>query len=54
MLRQKVRQAVQLVHIISLTFLQLMCQPDLGMVTYVWTRGLKQVLPDFNVYVLPC
>lgn len=31
-----------------------MCEPDLGMLIYVWTRGFKQVSPDFNVYVLPC
>lgn len=31
-----------------------MCEPDLGIVTYAWSKGFKQVFPDFNVYVLPC
>lgn len=31
-----------------------MCEPDLGIVTYAWAKGFKQVFPDFNVYVLPC
>lgn len=36
-------------HCIDMLRQKLMCEPDLGMVTYVWTKGFKQVFPDFNV-----
>ncbi|KAL3481674.1 hypothetical protein BJX99DRAFT_253202 [Aspergillus californicus] len=27
---------------------QLMCNPDVGMITYVWAKGWKQAFPDFS------
>ncbi|KAJ8061253.1 hypothetical protein OCU04_010322 [Sclerotinia nivalis] len=27
---------------------RLMCDPDVGMITYVWAKDWKQPFPDFN------
>ncbi|KAH8703315.1 hypothetical protein BGW36DRAFT_354739 [Talaromyces proteolyticus] len=35
-------------HCIDMLRQKLMCDPDLGMVTYVWAKGYKQPLPDFS------
>lgn len=50
MLRQKVRFCIRDrdVQLLTLSIQQLMCDPDVGMVTYVWAKGWKQAFPDFN------
>ncbi|OGM44990.1 hypothetical protein ABOM_005775 [Aspergillus bombycis] len=35
-------------HCIDMLRQKLMCDPDVGMVTYVWAKGWKQPFPDFN------
>ncbi|KAH6664865.1 hypothetical protein B0J14DRAFT_238226 [Halenospora varia] len=35
-------------HCIDMLRQKLMCNPDLGMTTYVWTKGWKQAFPNFN------
>ncbi|KAF7585873.1 hypothetical protein BBP40_009948 [Aspergillus hancockii] len=35
-------------HCIDMLRQKLMCDPDVGMVTYVWAKGWKQAFPDFN------
>ncbi|PCG89967.1 Protein of unknown function DUF3328 [Penicillium occitanis (nom. inval.)] len=35
-------------HCIDMLRQKLMCDPDVGMVTYVWAKGWRQAFPDFN------
>ncbi|KAF7860756.1 hypothetical protein EAF04_008274 [Stromatinia cepivora] len=35
-------------HCIDMLRQKLMCDPDVGMITYVWAKDWKQPLPDFN------
>ncbi|THC96955.1 hypothetical protein EYZ11_003563 [Aspergillus tanneri] len=35
-------------HCLDMLRQKLMCDPDLGMVTYVWAKGWKQPFPDFS------